>query len=179
VVGGERDCAFAFTSCHTILSALRTEYGQLIATSAMASGSDTIFGEAALALGIPIERVRPFRRYAEDFAELEQQARYERIVDNATSCVDVRFEERDRRAYRKAMQWTVMRSDVVVAVWDGQRSGAVGGTWEALELAWDLGLPVVHVNAVTRTTRMCASADDGHVMAPGDAAKALREVGVA
>jgi len=168
-------CTFVYSCCYGILDAIQGVCGGVIATSATAAGADTLFGEAALALGIPIETVTPFRGYESDFPDPEPSARYQRLQRRAVKDVNVRFDERHQKAYRKAMQWIVIRSDLVIAVWDGARKGSVGGTWEAVELARALSFPVVHVNPVARETRLCVPGDQERSVSPRDIGLAVRD----
>ena len=130
-------------------------------------------GTAALVLGIPLEVVSPFHGYDADFVQPVPSARYRRLKRNAASEVDLGFWERDSKAYRKAMQCVVTQSDLVVAVWDGIPRGSEGGTWQAIEFARALGLPVVHIDVTNRVTKL-----HNHGPAaqhPREVARAVRE----
>lgn len=59
--------SFVARESTAILKRALSRYENVTALSAIAEGADTIFAEAALALGIPLEIVTPFDEYACDF----------------------------------------------------------------------------------------------------------------
>jgi hypothetical protein len=136
--------ASAFVSERSI-EVLR-EFDDVVALSALAVGADTLFAEAAVQLGVPLEIVRPFDRYADDFACRTAGRRYRRLVTAARHETRLPFDVRSRAAYATAMRWIVQRSDVVVAAWDGSPPCGTGGTADAVQYAQAIGRPVVHLD---------------------------------
>jgi hypothetical protein len=139
------------------------------AVSALAEGADTEFAEAALDLGLPLEVIRPFARYADDFEVPHARRRYERIRAAARAETTLPFNGRSTAAYVAAMSWIVRRSDLLVAVWDGRWRGGAGGTADAVAWAICQQRSWVHVD-VTRgcvTSHFCHEVADGPALARG------------
>jgi hypothetical protein len=78
-LGNQRTEGFVSEHCVAILKRARAEHDEVIAISAIAEGADTLFAEAALTLGIPLEIVRPFEDYESDFATFPARQRYEKL----------------------------------------------------------------------------------------------------
>ncbi len=112
--------AFVVRHCTEILTSARHEYRGVIALSALAEGADTHFAEAAVSLGIPLEVVRPFERYAYDFANPVSRRSYRRLLRYASSETRLPYQFRSEEAYVQAMRWIVDQSGLLVAVWDGR-----------------------------------------------------------
>ena len=145
---------YAYSQCYGLLKTLKNRFERLTALTPAAEGADTIFSEAALAVGVPVEMIQPFSNYDQDFLNLESKKRYDRLNNNVKATIHVHFKDRCLAAYRKAMEWVVFKSDLIVAVWDGRQQGADGGTWQAVQLAQNLGKPLIHIDY--RNNRTCA-----------------------
>ncbi|HZZ26369.1 MAG TPA: hypothetical protein VFE46_00075 [Pirellulales bacterium] len=122
--------------------------GRLLATvSSAASGADTLFLEEVVRRKLPYFLVLPFSlaRFQEDF-EAAQWARVESIVNTALCIEEVHGADSPEEAYLEAGIRTVERSDVILAVWDGQPAAGIGGTAEVVEYARSLGKPLVLID---------------------------------
>jgi hypothetical protein len=125
---------------------------QLAATSSAASGSDTLFAEAALRRGLPLTIVLPFPRvrFAQDFADdPDGWRRAEAVIDAATFVDEVPCAESDEAAYMEAGVRTIDAADMLIVVWDGKPGKGFGGTADARKYAVDLGKPVVVIDPAT------------------------------
>jgi hypothetical protein len=142
----EATTAFVATRCREHLSALREDAPSVLAVSALATGSDTLFAEAAVGLGIPLVAVRPFDRYADDFASDGERRAYGALWSRAQRRVRLPYESRSDEAYGAAMRWVAERSDVLLAIWDGRPAARTGGTADAVAHARALGRAVLHVD---------------------------------
>ena len=109
----------------------------VVALSALAAGSDTLFAEAAV--GLNARAFRP-RRYADEFATA-RAARSARWFGSDRP--------RSQEAYRGAMRWVAERSNVLLAVWDG-RPAAASGTADTVAHAVALGRSVLHLDLARR-----------------------------
>jgi len=145
-LGGARTSAFVADASHGVLSAAQLRWPRVSAVSALAEGADTIFAEAALALGIPLRVVTPFHGYEEDFVDHATRSRYEELREAAESEERLPFASRSRRAYKAAMRWVVQNSDLLVAAWDGRPGLGPGGTADAVQHAVAMGREVIHVD---------------------------------
>ncbi|MGD9009225.1 MAG: hypothetical protein PVG41_14970 [Desulfobacteraceae bacterium] len=145
---------YAYSQCYQLLNTLKNRFEGLTALTPAAEGADTIFSEAALAAGVPVEMIQPFSNYDQDFLSLESKERYDRLKKNVKTKIHVHFKDRCLAAYRKAMEWVVFRSNLIIAVWDGRQQGVDGGTWQAVQLAQSLSKPLIHIDY--RNNKTCA-----------------------
>jgi hypothetical protein len=145
---------YAYSQCYGLLKTLKNRFERLAALTPAAMGADTIFSEAALAAGVPVEMIQPFTNYDQDFSNLESKERYDRLKNTAKTKIQLHFIDRCSAAYSKAMQWVVFKSDLIFAVWDGRQQGADGGTWQAVQLAQNMGKPMIHIDY--RNSKTCA-----------------------
>jgi hypothetical protein len=118
----------------------------VVAISALAEGADTLFAEAALLTQVPLEIVRPFARYADDFVTAAGRRRYQALAAFARKEARLAFAVRSVDAYHAAMRWVVENCDLLVAAWDGEPWGRKGGTAQAVRYARLVGRPVVHLD---------------------------------
>ena len=140
--------AFVAQQSLFILRRMQTEHPDLIALSAIAEGADTLFAEAAIRLDIPLEIVRPFTNYAEDFRTASAKARYEKLRADACNETLLPYPERSDAAYKAAMNWIVDRSELVAVAWDGQPAIGSGGTGDAVRQLMSRKRPWVHLDVV-------------------------------
>lgn len=138
--------AFVEEQCSLFLKQVHSEHDEVIALSAIAEGADTLFAEAALELGIPLEIVRPFDTYAADFETRVATERYEKLRAAARTESKLVHSERSDNAYGAAMNWIVTNSDVVVIAWDGLPAAGPGGTGSAVDLVIKLNRPWLYLD---------------------------------
>jgi hypothetical protein len=147
-LGDARTIRFVSEQCLVILKKARAEHPSVVALSAIAEGADTLFAEAALALDIPLEVVRPFEEYASDFVDASARERYHRLRSAASQETNLPYAGRSDKAYLAAMNWVVGRSDLLVAAWDGLPATGAGGTGDAVRRAISLNRAWIHLNVI-------------------------------
>jgi hypothetical protein len=113
----------------------------LVGVSSLADGADQLFAEAILALGGSLEVVVPAYRYREGLPTDSQEA-YDRLLARAIAVEHLDYEELTSEAHMAAGRVVVQRSDVLLAVWDGQPARGFGGTGDVVEYARQRGVPV-------------------------------------
>jgi len=129
--------------------------------SALASGPDQWVAREAVNLGFELQCVLPFARdeYGQDFGGVpdrasEPEAEYLRLLGLASAIFEmdgrvVRSEQGERlpdgRSYQAAGRTILRQSDLLVALWDGQRAQGTGGTGEIVGEALGRGIPVIWV----------------------------------
>jgi len=138
--------SFVAEQCSAILKRVRAEHRAVVAVSAIAEGADTLFAEAALDLGVPLEIVRPFDDYIGDFTSRSSRRRYQRLKQAARKESKLDHAGRSDRAYQAAMDWVIEQSDLVVVVWNGKAAKGSGGTGNAVERVVSQNRPWVHVD---------------------------------
>ena len=121
-----------------------------VALSALAEGADTLFAEAALELGVPLEAVTPFKRYIEDF-EGQAQEHYQRLLAQAQVEHRLPHAERSDEAYLAGGLWVVDHCNLLVVVWNGQPAAGKGGTGDVVDYARQVVRPYIHIHTVERT----------------------------
>lgn len=145
----ERAQAFTASICASVLDARPR-----CALSALAVGADTLFAQAALRRDVTLHAFRPHDDYASDFADSSAAlAEYRRLSAAATRATHLPFGGRSDAAYRAAMRAIVDLSDVLVAVWDGHDSDAVGGTADTVRYARARGRRMIVVDPVRQVVR--------------------------
>jgi len=124
--------------------------GIVYGISSAASGGDQIFAEACLELGIPLRILLP--RPAEQFRSDFDAAGWERsqaILQKAISLeVTTGSQDRNEQYYDCGIQ-TVMESQLLLALWDGEPSRGLGGTQEIVSFAEKTGHPVAWIHSRT------------------------------
>jgi hypothetical protein len=140
--------AFVTARSLDLIDSERTAFGDVVALSALAEGADTLFAEAALELGVPLEIVRPFDSYENDFATEASRSRYSSLVDAAHRETRLPFAACSLQAYEAAMRWIAEACDLLVAAWDGSPARGRGGTAAAVRYAEGIGRSVVHFDVL-------------------------------
>ena len=120
--------------------------------ASLAEGADRLAVTEALALGFRLTAVLPFPRaeFARDFATARSRAEYAALVASADEVVELpglRDDTGHGAAYAAANEAILGRSDLLIAVWDGEPAGGLGGTATVVRRALDLGLPVVQIES--------------------------------
>jgi hypothetical protein len=118
--------------------------------SSLAEGADRLVTRVVLdqpgsRLEVPLPL--PAEEYLADFAEQASRDEFERLLRQAAVVIPApHFASRDG-AYEWASHAMVGRSEVVIALWDGERGRGTGGTADTVEYAHRHGRPVVHIVA--------------------------------
>ena len=132
----------------------------LRAVTPLAEGVDRLFADQALSLGYELCCVMPFPRteFENDFAperalEPDSLERFRALLARAEKETALtRFEldgarTDDAAAYGAGGTTVLNQSDLLIAVWDGERHGKRGGTEETLAKALRQGVPTVWIDA--------------------------------
>ena len=136
-----------------VKNTIRVELSKIVGVeqclSSLAAGSDQVFAEVALDLGIPVLAVIPVRGY-ERYFRGDDLARYRRLrhqckVTQLNWCGD------DERAFFEAGKTIVEKSDMMLAVWDGKQAEGGGGTGDVVIFALKNAKPIVHINPIDRS----------------------------
>lgn len=128
----------------------KSHHGIVYGVSSAASGGDQLFAESCLELNIPLRILlpRPAEQFRADFDDASWQ-RTVRIVESAISVqVTGASEGRTEQYYDCGIQ-TVVESQLLLALWDGQPSRGTGGTEEIVAYAKKTGHAVAWVHSET------------------------------
>jgi hypothetical protein len=155
---GHRQLADLVAPARAIMAAvseLRQEApGDWIGLSSVAAGSDQLFVQQVLDLGLSWHAILPLPRaqFQQDFTAFDwsvaegflARADHVRVIGENASRED---------GYLDCGMETVNDSDVLIALWDGLPARGKGGTAEVVEYATALGKPVLIIDAATFAVR--------------------------
>lgn len=133
---------------------LRAHPEGVVALSGLALGADTLFAEAALALGIPLDACIANRAAIEKYAPGPERDQHFRLRARSRSVHELPFAERSAESYLALGRWLVDNADMLIAAWNGAAPAKPGGTGDVVALARAAGRPVIHVHPVERTITM-------------------------
>ena len=122
----------------------------LIALSSLAEGSDRLFAEEALGLEIRLEALLPFSSadYERTFGDAGTIPQYRSLLSRASSVEELQGSlTATKAAYEAVGCAMVERSDILVAVWDGEPAAGRGGTPEIISYALEQRRPVILIDA--------------------------------
>ena len=114
----------------------------LVGLTSLAAGADQIFAEAVLQAGGQLSVVLPSDQIETSFQEPSALARFERLMERADEITRMPFDEPGEEAYWEAGRTIVERSDLLLAVWDGEPAGGLGGTADVVAYARERGTVV-------------------------------------
>lgn len=123
-------------------------------TSSLAEGADRLVVRRALArwadacLIVPLPL--PEAEYLRDFTSKASREEFRHLLARADEVVPPPSAPSRDEAYAAAGRSVLDRSDVLVAVWDGQGAQGTGGTGEIVAEARASGLPLAWVHAGNR-----------------------------
>lgn len=126
----------------------------LSVVSALAEGSDRVVVQRAfLRQGCTLVAILPLPRddYERDFPSAASKEEFRRLLAKAVEVVEPAAALPREAAYERAGLAVLDRSDVLLAVWDGQPSQGRGGTADIVAEARSRGLPLVWIHAGNRT----------------------------
>jgi hypothetical protein len=117
-------------------------YGcEMVGLSCLADGADTVFAEAVVAAGAPLEAIIPATGYREALPA-EHHPTYDRLLARAVLVHTLPYAESTPEAHMAAGQLLVERCDHLIAVWDGEPARGPGGTADVVAYARSLFRPV-------------------------------------
>lgn len=114
----------------------------LLGITCLADGADQLFAHAVLSLGGRVDVILPAPDYRDRVVKRHNLAQFDALIAEAADVEHMPFETSGRKAYMAASEALVARSDRLVAVWDGEPSGGLGGTADVVAHARRAGIPV-------------------------------------
>ena len=133
----------------------------LLLISPLAEGADRLVAQEAVAVGFTLHCPLPFAReeYAVDFTTPASRAEYHALLRQAAEVVELpgsrETPEDKEAAYAAVGRLVLTRSDLVIAIWDGQAARGSGGTGHIVEEARRRDIPVVWIASRSpHTTRV-------------------------
>jgi len=117
------------------------------ALSCLAAGTDQLFAEVALGLGVAVVAVVPLDDYERHFDD-QPLAAYRRLLTRCEK-IELGWRGDPERGFLEAGKFIVNACDLMFAVWDGKRAEGLGGTADIVTYAQFRGRPIVHLNPFT------------------------------
>lgn len=149
-LANQNDWAWVEKSMRGVLGEMRTD---LIGISSLAAGADQLFARIILELGGLLHVVIPFPDYERAFGSAGDVESYHRLLPLAERKETLHPSETDEKAFFLAGQRIVRLADKMLAVWDGDPAGGVGGTADVVEYARDSRVGVIHLNPLTHEVK--------------------------
>jgi hypothetical protein len=116
-------------------------FDSIIGVTSLAAGADQLFARAVLAAGGRLHAVIPASGYESTF-EIDDSASFRELLALSAERLQLPFERPSEQAYWAAGREVVRRSDRLLAIWDGQPAGGLGGTADVVGYARQLGRTV-------------------------------------
>ena len=114
----------------------------LLGVTCLADGADQIFARVIVSLGGRYDVILPAPDYRERVVKPHNLPEFDALIAQAAEVHYMPFESSGREAYMAASEALVARSERLVAVWDGQPSGGLGGTADVVAHAREADVPV-------------------------------------
>lgn len=114
----------------------------VVAVSSLAAGADQEFAECAMEAGATLHAIVPCRGYEKTFSDDYTRARFERLLERASTVERLDYAKPSEEAFLAAGMRTVSIIDLLVAVWDGEAARGKGGTADIVEYARATGKAV-------------------------------------
>lgn len=132
-----------------VIEQLRVAYETINPTQimvGMASGADLIAGTLAISMGIPVIAVKP---WAGHVSRIDDWEAYQKVESNAVETVNVNpsMGYPGPAAYYRRNEHMVDHSDIIVAVWDGTKSG----TGACVKYAQQQNKPIYRIDPKRQT----------------------------
>lgn len=112
--------------------------------SSLAGGADQLLARRAVAAGLALVAVIPCGDYEETFTP-DARSQYLELLAAADAVTELPYPVPSSESYLAAGLVTVERSDVLIAVWDGEVARGLGGTADVVAYAESLGREVVNL----------------------------------
>ncbi len=127
-----------------------TTAGIVYGVSSAAAGGDLLFAESCIQLGIPLRVLLPISQeyFRKDFGP-DTWLRAEQVLSKAVSVEVTGDHELLEEGYYECGIETVQQSQLMIALWDGERSRGTGGTQEIVSFAEEMGRPVIWFHSAT------------------------------
>jgi putative heme iron utilization protein len=110
--------------------------------ASLAAGADQLFAEIIVEVGGRLVVVLPAKHYEQSFQLPADLATFRLLLERADNIITMPFDDPSEEAYWAAGQEVVDQADWLLAVWDGQPAGGLGGTADVVRYAREQGKSV-------------------------------------
>lgn len=112
--------------------------GALVGVCSLADGADQLFAQLVLDVGGSLNVVVPSSGYETTF-DAQGLHRYHQLLSRASKTDTLKWPKPSEDAFLAAGHRVAERSDVLIAVWDGEKAQGKGGTADIVRYAQDHG----------------------------------------
>jgi hypothetical protein len=109
--------------------------------SCLAEGADQLFAQAVLSCGGQLDAIVPSQDYR-DHMSSGAQREFDRLLAAAHRVTRLPYPESNPSAHMAASLVLVERSNLLLAVWDGQPARSFAGTADVVAYAQQLAVPI-------------------------------------
>jgi hypothetical protein len=130
----------------------------LVTVSSLAEGADRLVAELVLKIpGSRLEVALPFPvdDYCQDFSDPASRKQFDELFAGASERWTAPVKANRDEAYEMAGHYVVDRSDVLIALWDGEPARGQGGTGAIVGYARERRVPLVWVKTTDVPTVAC------------------------
>jgi hypothetical protein len=117
----------------------------------LAVGSDQLYAELLRENNLPYTVIIPSNQYEQTFLKDTDLKKYQDLLSAAHEIIKLRFEKPTETAFYEAGKQVVDSSDIVIAIWNGQKAKGLGGTGDIVKYAISKGRKIIHINPITST----------------------------
>lgn len=107
----------------------------VVGVSSLAAGSDQIFAEIIINLGFKLHVIIPSNKYESTFSDPKVLEKFNSLFDKAMIKEELDYSEPSEEAFLNAGYHVVNESDILLAIWDGQKAQGKGGTADIVQYA--------------------------------------------
>jgi hypothetical protein len=119
--------------------------------TSLALGADQLFAKLLLKRMIPFQAIIPCSGYEATFKKEAHLLSYKQLLSQATHVYYLPFKAPSEKAFYEAGKKIVSFSDILIAIWDGQKAKGLGGTADIVTVAMQESKKVMHINPLTLT----------------------------
>lgn len=116
----------------------------------LAIGADQLFAQILIKKGVPYVAVLACTLIETSFKYDEEKKTFRKLLGLASETINLPFLEPSQEAYFEAGKEVVDKTDLVIAVWNGQPAQGLGGTGDIVAYALKQKKEVLHINLVDR-----------------------------
>jgi hypothetical protein len=119
------------------------------AYSSLAIGADTLFAKVIIKMQIDLIAVIPCLHYEDTFKNTDIKVYFD-LISKCKSIDKLNFSAPSEVAFFTAGKHVVDSSDVLFAIWDGNKAKGLGGTGDIVEYALLHNKKVIHLNPLSK-----------------------------
>jgi hypothetical protein len=117
--------------------------------SSLAIGADQLFAKTILQMKVDLIAIIPSLGYEETFKGGHKTS-YLSLLSKCKLIETLDFAKPSETAFLTAGKYVVDKSDVLFAIWDGDRAMGLGGTGDIVQYALSHQKTVIHLNPISR-----------------------------